>query len=491
MTLSILEYSEDDFIRRSYVYDLFGFLINQGSKVLKIINSEIDVNSFPQKNDQIIYAEIKAHLERENREQIEISSFAHYLISKYPDNFNLKDLGLFLATCQSKEASHVKDLNIAKDRAIFISRGHTKFLIYKNAVELVNAILNDKNDTSDNYVQKTAILADAIKNISDLQQSTHDLTVSAPETTKSMLEKMYRDEDPYIKIPTGFSALDEKLGGGLSLGTLNMIGARPSVGKTALASNLLSGIIFNEHKKDDPKPALFFTMEMTAEQILGRMYASMLGVNPNFLFKKDDPKNIINPVNLRNFNHVLMNVITDEKKRNYLDFCPKGSLTLNDIKSVIQTELNKYNGLSCIVLDYLQLMHVDPRQNRATAIGEITSYLKQLALDLNIPVICLAQLNRDMEKGKGGEIRPPRISDIKDSGSAEQDADLVLLIHKPQENAEKRQIIIAKNRNGQPDTLDCEFKGENFLFKGQGTDNDKLEFLIDNSWMYKYQTQGM
>lgn len=478
-----IEYNASDFLSRNYVYDLFGFLLNQGNNALKMIENELQEQALFQDNDRIIYQELKNTIKKDNLQEIDLDVFYKYLISKYPDKFLPKDLQFFLVQCKSKDISFSHNLHFAKDRAVLINRAYSKYCLYQKAKDLFSMLIDNQTDLTDNYIEKTSQLATEIKNITDLQQQANISDYeNAVDATKDILEQIKADKDLYEKIPTGFSPLDEKLGGGLSKGTLNIIGARPSVGKTALASNILLGVINEEHKKEDPKPALFFTMEMTAIQIVGRMYASLCGASPNHLFKRDDPDFCLGAVKTKTFLHALQTVFTDEKKRNYLDFYTKGSLNISTLKKCIEEEKNKYDGLSCIVLDYLQLMQFDPKQNRTNAIGEVSAYLKQIALDLDIPIIALAQLNREMERGNR---RKPRASDIKDCGAIEQDADLIMLIHKASDESSKRTIIIDKNRNGEPTELDCDFVGENCLFVPENSNNKVLEFLIDKSYQYQ------
>ena len=482
MSNTQLEYNPSDFLSRNYVYDLFGFLLNQGQAALNMIEDELQEEALIQDNDRIIYQELRYTIKKDDLQEIDLDIFYKYLMSKYPDNFLPKDLQFFLIQCKSKEISFSSNLQFAKDRAILINRSYSKYCLFQKVQELYKTLNDNKTDLTNNYIEVTSQLAADIKNITDLQQKTTTSNyISAVETTREILQQIKDDKNLYEMIPTGFSPLDEKLGGGLSKGTLNIIGARPSVGKTALASNILLGVINEEHKKEDPKPALFFTMEMTAVQIVSRMYASLCGVNPNQLFKKNDPNFCLGAIRTKSFFYALQSIFTDSQKRNYLDFYTKGSLNISTLKKCIEDQKNKYGGLSCIVLDYLQLMQFDPKQNRSSAIGEVSAYLKQVALDLNIPIIALAQLNREMEKGNR---RKPRASDIKDSGSIEQDADLIMLIHKTSEEGTKRTIIIDKNRNGEPAELDCDFVGENCLFVPENSDNKILEFLIDNSQQY-------
>ncbi|WP_406020688.1 DnaB-like helicase C-terminal domain-containing protein, partial [Succinivibrio sp.] len=279
----------------------------------------------------------------------------------------------------------------------------------------------------------------------------------------------------------------QALDGGIRKASYTVIGARPSVGKTALAVNIMAGIMFNEHKNNDPKPILFFSLEMSSNDIIERLCAGFTGISPDHLFTKDDPQNIRNSTVFYDVGHAYKEVISDSKERTYLAICDKAGLTIDSIKGVVQQAVNRFGGLSAVVIDYIQMIPTNPQQNRANAIADISRYFAGLSKSMKIPVIALAQLNRDMEKGSKGEIRAPRMSDIKDCGQIEQDVDLGLLLHRNKNDNEHIQIIIGKNRKGKLGTVNCEFIGETYLFIPEHSDNDKFDFLIEKDWQYAYK----
>lgn len=346
---------------------------------------------------------------------------------------------------------------------------------------IVNESINRKHCHIDEYAKIIHELADkrrlhqSIENISEFFNSDVD-SLSAVEL-KLKIENIISDTNStdnilnvsdgfevaldYLKklkankiakrVSTGITKLDELLDGGLNAGTVNIIGARPGVGKSAFASNILCNML---KKYTDSKPALIFSLEMNNEQVISRILASFSQGNSKDLLKAQLDAaawhNIINDTNL---------VLAHKDKAPRLLMCDKSNLTINELKNIVKMTAQRYGGIFSIVLDYVQLMPIDTRNNtRASAIGDITRNLKEIARTYNIPVLALAQLNREIEQRKSAE---PMASDIKDSGSIEQDADLIMLLTRKDTNAT---IHVVKNRNGASGDIYCKFKPECCLF---------------------------
>lgn len=491
MDNSILEHTADDFISGEYVQDLFGFLINNGTNVYNKIKNEISESSFLFKSDQLIYRQIKDYLEIQQRDNISLPAFSEYLRNKYGQNVDLKVLEDYLYKCQNQPFAKLPNLDLAKDRAIAITRGSGKFKIYQQTLELLKSLDLQAKDISDANIKNTAILIDHIKAISDIQQSKKIRFDFADEIAKDKYNKIDKEdpEDENARIPIGFTPLDDFLGGGIIKASYTVVGARTGIGKTAFAVNAMAGLMYYEHKKEHPYPCLCFSLEMSSGDIVDRLCAGFTGINPNHLFKKDDPNNAKTQRVFRDFGHGYNTILSDSQKRHYLAICDKANLTVGDIASVVQDAQAQFGGISSIVIDYIQIVKVNDKINRTYAIGEVSKYLAQLSKELKIPVIALAQLNRDMEKGSKSEMRTPRISDIKDCGQIEQDIDLALLLHRDKNDPNgKTKIIIDKNRKGATGVVNCNYIGDKYLFIPENSDNDKFDFLIDHSWEYRYQS---
>jgi replicative DNA helicase len=247
-------------------------------------------------------------------------------------------------------------------------------------------------------------------------------------------------------VGTGFTDLD-KMTSGLHPGEMIVIAARPSMGKTSLAMNIA------EHVAIEQKlPVGVFSLEMTSESLVLRMLCSRSRVNlrnvrDGFLAERDFPK-------LTGAAGKLANAPL------FID--DSSGLSILQLRAKARRMSQQY-GIKLFVIDYLQLLHSTARraENRQQEIADISSGVKSLAKELNVPVIVLSQLNREMERDKS---RKPQMSDLRESGAIEQDADLVGLLYKPtkpssgddedsagtseEQEAVSVNLLIAKQRNG-------------------------------------------
>ncbi|PYE31787.1 primary replicative DNA helicase [Idiomarina fontislapidosi] len=247
---------------------------------------------------------------------------------------------------------------------------------------------------------------------------------------------------------TGFHDLDQ-MTAGLQPSDLIIVAARPSMGKTTFAMNLAENVAMNEEK-----PVLVFSLEMPAEQIMMRMLASLSRVDQNRVrtgrLEDDDWARIAS----------VMNILND-KSNLYID--DSSGLTPTEVRSRARRVARDHGGLSMIMVDYLQLMTVPGMsENRTLEIAEISRSLKSLAKELSVPVVALSQLNRSLEQRSD---KRPVNSDLRESGSIEQDADVIMFIYRDEvyhpESAEKglAEIIIGKQRNGPIGKVELKFHG--------------------------------
>jgi replicative DNA helicase len=247
---------------------------------------------------------------------------------------------------------------------------------------------------------------------------------------------------------TGFHDLDQ-MTAGLQPSDLIIVAARPSMGKTTFAMNLAENVAMNEEK-----PVLVFSLEMPSEQIMMRMLASLSRVDQNRVrtgrLEDDDWARIAS----------VMNILND-KNNLYID--DSSGLTPTEVRSRARRVARDHGGLSMIMVDYLQLMTVPGMsENRTLEIAEISRSLKSLAKELSVPVVALSQLNRSLEQRSD---KRPVNSDLRESGSIEQDADVIMFIYRDEvyhpESAEKglAEIIIGKQRNGPIGKVELKFHG--------------------------------
>ena len=253
--------------------------------------------------------------------------------------------------------------------------------------------------------------------------------------------------DPVSGLLTGFTEYDQ-LTGGLQAGELTILAARPSMGKTALALNLAEQVASGVGRKD-ACPVGFFSLEMSEEQLVHRLIAGNSGVDVQDLRR--------NNLGGDKANRVMQAIERLQKAPMYVDDVP--SLSLLQLRAKARRMKAKH-GIEAIFVDYLQLVTSGSRaESRQIEVSEISRGLKALARELSVPVVCLAQLNRGPEQREGHR---PRLSDLRESGSIEQDADVVLLLHREayfhkddpdwkrenEERARTSEVIIAKQRNG-------------------------------------------
>ncbi len=266
------------------------------------------------------------------------------------------------------------------------------------------------------------------------------------KSTMALLEQLKKRNGKVTGIPTGFSGLDEYTAG-LQKSDLIVIAARPGMGKTSLALNIAETAAIR-----NKATTAIFSLEMSKEQLANRVLASEALIDLAKLRIGDIDQN-----DATKLAHSLKDIVTAPI---YIDDTP--GITVSEIRAKCR-RLKMEKGLNLVVIDYLQLMQSGKREsNRSIEIGEISRSLKIMAKELNLPVITLSQLNRASESEK----RRPRISDLRESGAIEQDADLIMLLYNPasdEEGGEPSNIvecIVAKNRAGSTGTVKMAWRGE-------------------------------
>jgi replicative DNA helicase len=271
------------------------------------------------------------------------------------------------------------------------------------------------------------------------------------------IDKLFQLDEPLTGVSTGFADLDE-MTAGLQPSDLIIVAGRPSMGKTTLAMNFAENAAIR-HKV----PVAIFSMEMPGEQLALRMMSSLGHIDQHKIrtgkLDDDDWPRLTSAVSL-------------------LDSAP---LFIDDTPALSPTEmrararrLKREHDIGMIVIDYLQLMQVPgTRENRTTEISEISRNLKALAKELEVPVVALSQLNRGLEQRTD---KRPVMSDLRESGAIEQDADLILFIyrdevyHEDSPHKGKAEIIIGKQRNGPIGTRVLTFRGQFTRFENYADD---------------------
>ncbi len=275
--------------------------------------------------------------------------------------------------------------------------------------------------------------------------------------TIDRIDMLHQSGGDITGIPSGFHEFDKKTAG-LQAGDLIIIAGRPSMGKTSLAINIAENAAIGAKV-----PTAIYSMEMSAEQLAFRMVSSLGRVDQTHLrtgrFPEEDWSRINNAVQLMSDAPI------------YIDDTPAMSPTEMRARA---RRLKRENGLGLIVVDYLQLMQVPgSKENRATEISEISRSLKALAKELSVPVIALSQLNRSVEQRTD---KKPVMSDLRESGAIEQDADIIAFIYREevydQDTPRKgvADINIAKQRNGPTGEFPLTFLGRYTKFENWVSD---------------------
>lgn len=277
------------------------------------------------------------------------------------------------------------------------------------------------------------------------------------------IEKLLNNKGGLTGLPTGFVDLD-KLTSGLHPSDFIILAARPSMGKTAFALNVVQNVALRAHKKigGSPRSVAFFSLEMSKEQLVNRMLCAEANI--------DSQRLRIGEMADKDWDALWGACDSMSKAKIYIDDTP--GITAMEMRSRAR-RLKAEHGLDLIVVDYLQLMQGSGRRNvsgdRQQEVSEISRSLKALARELDVPVIALSQLSRGVE---ARQVKRPMLSDLRESGSLEQDADIVAFLYREDyynpetENKNITELIIAKHRNGPVDTVNLFFHKQFTKFVG-------------------------
>ena len=349
--------------------------------------------------------------------------------------------------------------------------------------ELIQISDNLSSDTlnanSENYNAET-IIESTEKSLFDLaergsfSQSFLKFDKALDQTIEMATLAMQNDQG-IVGVPTGLSELDQKLGG-LHKSDLIILAGRPSMGKTALATNIAYNAAQNIYNKQEKSSVAFFSLEMSSEQLSTRILSEQARIKSNDIRRGKVTEEEINRYieTSRNIYNLPL----------YIDETP--AITISTLSNRAR-RIKRLFGLSLIVVDYIQLMRSNSNKNdnRVQEISEITQGLKALAKELSVPVLALSQLSRAVEQR---DDKQPQLADLRESGSIEQDADVVMFVYREEYYLERKQpklgsiehaewqskmndvngladIILGKQRHGPTGTVKVEFEGIYTKFK--------------------------
>lgn len=401
------------------------------------IGDRLRGEDFYRRDHQLIFAALDDHAERaapfdvvtvsdwlEARGELEAAGGLSYLIglaNDTPSAANVRAYGNIVA-----ERAMLRELIRAGGEiagSAYATEGRALAEIIDTAERRVFEIAERGSRSRQGFRQVRTLLKDAVDRLHELQASKSHIT----------------------GLPTGIGDFDERTAG-LQDGDLVIVAGRPSMGKTALAMNIAENVAISEKR-----PTAIFSMEMPAVQLTLRMVSSLGRINQGRLRTGQ---------------------LADEewpRVTSVIEMMSEAPLYVDDSAALSPTELRararrlkrEQKGLALIVIDYIQLMQVPgTSENRATEISEISRSLKALAKELNLPIVALSQLNRGVEQRPN---KRPIMSDLRESGSLEQDADVVVMLYRDEyynENSPEKglaEILIAKQRNGPTGTVKAAF----------------------------------
>ena len=328
--------------------------------------------------------------------------------------------------------------------------------IRRKLIDAANEINNDSY-TADSPVNELLDEAEAkIFNVVQKRKTSEFRNIQdVVFKTQSDLEKLSENKNDITGLSTGFYEFD-KVTSGLHENELIILAARPGMGKTAFALNIATNVARNTKKN-----VAIFNFEMSAEQLVTRMFSSLGQINfgkfRNGNFDNEDWKRLSEGVSIL----ADTNIKIDDT----------AGCTISDIRSKCRRLASSNEGLALVVIDYLQLINGSSKNanNRQQEVSEISRGLKMMAMELHVPVIALAQLSRAVE---GRPDKRPLMSDLRESGSIEQDADMVGFLYRDDyynretmnNDVSVSEFIIGKNRSGPTKTIEFIFKGSTMTF---------------------------
>lgn len=273
------------------------------------------------------------------------------------------------------------------------------------------------------------------------------------------IEKLYQTRNPITGVPTGFDDLDKKTAG-LQPSDLIIVAGRPSMGKTSFAMNMAEHAVM----QPDAKPVVVFSMEMPSEQLVMRMLSSLGRIDQTRMRTGD----------MHDDDWPRFTAAVSQLKDRALFIDDTPALTPNDLRARVRRLAREHGQLGMIVIDYLQLMRGSEKSdNRTGEISEISRSLKGLAKEMRCPVVAASQLNRGLESRND---KRPLMSDLRESGAIEQDADVIMFIYRDEvynpDSVDKgvAEIIIGKQRNGPIGAVRLSFIGNLTKFENLASD---------------------
>ncbi len=408
--------------------------IIQNQKISKELIYNININDFFFKNNKNIFFIIKKLLK--NQKNINIINIKNEL-----HKLNLINSIYYIESLQKHNKLKI---NI-NDYYIIIKEKSTLRKIIKLSFQIIKQSIYNEFNKINNLTNKIIFLINKIKKKNNINEL---LICNQLKQTINNIENLYKKKSNITGISSGFYKID-KITSGFQKSDLIIIAGRPSMGKTTFLINLIENFIKNYNQS-----IIFFSIEMSIDQLIMKIMSliskiKLQKIKTGTLTKKD-------------WNQLFNCVIYLSKKKIFI--IDKGNMDTNNIEITCEKILNKHKKIGLIIIDYIQLIqNKNHNDNRTVEMSKISRSLKLLAKKINSPIIAISQLNRNLEYRIN---KRPIMSDIRESGSIEQDADLIMFIYrdevynKKHNNSNLCEIIISKQRNGPTGTVYLTFLPE-------------------------------
>ena len=396
------------------------------------------------------------------------------LKNHFDNNEGLKELG------GQEYLIKITKFSTSKKQAIDYANIVQEMHLRRELIKISESVLNEASNNNEVSTSGEQIIQNTEKSLFDLAERGHFNRSflkfeNALKQTIEMARNAYQNDEGIVGVPTGLTDLDSRLGG-LHKQDLVIIAGRPSMGKTALATNIAFHAAKNIEKKETKSTVAFFSLEMSSEQLSTRILSEQSKIRSN-----DIRRGKVSEKEFEQFIETSKNIYDLPL---YIDETP--AITISAISNRAR-RIKRLHGLELIVVDYIQLMKAGSlrTEGRVQEISEITQGLKALAKELDVPVLALSQLSRAVEQR---DDKKPQLADLRESGSIEQDADVVMFVYREAyylerkepavgsiEHSEWRQkmdevsslaeIMISKQRHGPTGNVKVEFEAMYTKFK--------------------------
>lgn len=415
---------EDDGLQNLEIeYDILYALINQ-NEYQPLILSRLKTDNFVDENNRIIFRIVSELINQEV--PVDIHTIKNKLNTNYSVNSEINEIIMHLLN-NILSRGNVDNINHKIDIIINQSAKNKLDNLSKKIIS-TNVDLNNPNEEFDSWSSEIDTIINS-RNIGNI-----DLIKVPIEEYQNVLLNSTFNRDEITGVTSGFEKIDE-FTNGFQPGDLIILAARPSIGKTALAINFILNAV-ESFALDSNNAVVFFSLEMSKQQIIQRMAANLANIDGNKIRNSQ----------LTPDDKAVINFKLDELKKHQIFIEDKPNMTILDIESRLR-QLIQTNTIKLVVIDYLQLIESTSQSyNRVQEVGKISRRLKIMARELKVPIIAIAQLSRKIEDRKI-EDRRPMLSDLRESGSIEQDADLVTFIDYDRNQIDNKNsnAIVTKN----------------------------------------------